>query len=164
MSPLSKKRGHHKYHTPYTTKLNCKLVFATNHPIRAIVADQALARRLIILPFQYPIPRSRKNPELLHHLLNERDAILRRAVQAYQVLRANNYVFAGDDLFDNAAIMGISDEPAVPADMVEQFTDTCCIRAPEQFISTEQAYLHCSSASDGSRKWHGVVERLRAEY
>ena len=25
-------------------------------------------------------------------------------------------------------------------------------------------YLHCSSASDDSRKWHGAVERLREEY
>ena len=129
-----------KYHTPYTTKLSCKLVFATNHPIRSTVADKALARRLMILPFQYPIPRSRQNPELLHHLLNERDAILYRAVQAYRILRANNYVFAGDDLFDNAAIMGIADDSAAPADMAKQFADTCCVRAPEQFVPTEQVY------------------------
>lgn len=49
-------------------------------------------------------------------------------------------MFAGDDLFDNAAIMGIADDSAVPVDMAERFADACCVRAPEQFIATKQVY------------------------
>lgn len=129
-----------KYRTPYTAKLDCKLVFGTNHPIRATVADKALARRLMILPFTNPVPKSRQDPYLLDRLLEERPAILERAVQAYYRLRANNYVFAGDDRFDNDAILGITDGSAVLEDVVEQFVDTCCVDAPGQFVSTGQLY------------------------
>lgn len=129
-----------KYRTPYTAKLDCKLVFGTNHPIRATVADKALARRLMILPFTNPVPKSRQDSYLLDRLLEERPAILERAVQAYYRLRANNYVFTGDDRFDNDAILGITDGSAVLEDVVEQFVDTCCVDAPGQFVSTGQLY------------------------
>lgn len=129
-----------KYRTPYTAKLDCKLVFATNHPIRASVADRALARRLMILPFQYSVPKSQQDRYLLNKLLEERPAILQRAVMAYYKLKANNYVFAGDDQFNNDVIMGITDDSAMTADVVEQFVNARCIKAPGQFISTEQLH------------------------
>ena len=129
-----------KYRAPYTAKLDCKLVFGTNHPIRATVADKALARRLMVLPFQHPVPKSRQDPYLLDRLLEERPAILERAVQAYYRLRANNYVFEGEDRFDNDAILGITDGSAVSGDVMEQFVDACCVDAPGQFLSTGQLY------------------------
>ena len=129
-----------KYRAPYTAKLDCKLVFGTNHPIRATVADKALARRLMVLPFRNPVPKSRQDPYLLDRLLEERPAILERAVQAYYRLRANNYVFEGDDRFDNDAILGITDGTAVPKDVMEQFVNICCADAPGQFLSTGQLY------------------------
>ena len=129
-----------KYRAPYTVKLDCKLVFGTNHPIRATVADKALARRLMVLPFRNPVPKSRQDPYLLNRLLEERPAILERAVQAYYRLRANNYVFEGDDRFDNDAILGITDGSAVTKDVMEQFVNTCCADAPGQFLSTGQLY------------------------
>ena len=129
-----------KYRAPYTAKLDCKLVFGTNHPIRATVADKALARRLMVLPFQHPVPKSRQDPYLLDRLLEERPAILERAVQASYRLRVNNYVFEGDDRFDNDAILGITDGSAVTKDVMAQFVNTCCADAPGQFLSTGQLY------------------------
>lgn len=129
-----------KYHTPYTTKISCKLVFGTNHPIRATVEDKALARRLMVLPFPNPVPKERQDPYLLNRLLEERPAILYRAIQAYKELKANKYIFEGDDLFDNDAIMGIGSVVTTAEDAIGQFVNSCCVKAPEKFTPTEQIY------------------------
>lgn len=130
-----------KYQPPYTAKLDCKLVFATNHPIRATIADRALARRLMVLPFQYSVPKNRQDPFLLERLLAERPAILYRAIQAYYELMANHFIFEGDDQFNNNAFLGIEADSDMPTDEVEQFTQACCVRAASDWF-TPTGQLH----------------------
>lgn len=130
-----------KYQPPYTAKLDCKLVFATNHPIRATIADRALARRLMVLPFQYSVPKNRQDPFLLERLLAERPAILYRAIQAYYELMANHFIFEGDDQFNNNAFLGIEADPDTPTDEIEQFTKACCVRAASDWF-TPTGQLH----------------------
>lgn len=165
-----------KYHSPYTTKINCKLVFGTNHPIRATVEDRALARRLMVLPFSNSIPKERQDPYLLNRLLEERPAILYRAIQAYKELEANKYIFEGDDLFDNDIIMGIGSVVTTAEDTIGQFVNSCCVKAPEKFTPTEQIYeaykTFCrsrgTSCAEGCQRFSArlrpvIAEKLQAE-
>lgn len=88
-----------KYRDMQSYSGGCKLVFASNHPITLHESDEAFCDRVLLLPFEYAIPKSSQNPNLLKELLWEKSAIATKAVAAYQGLRANNYIFAGDDRF-----------------------------------------------------------------
>lgn len=76
----------------------CKFLFATNHPLTLKGVDLGLEERLVCIPFQYTIPPTRRDRNLLANLLSERDNIVVKALAHYRDLRNNNYVFAGADL------------------------------------------------------------------
>lgn len=61
--------------------------------IRIEGEDEAFYARQIVLPFINQIPAEHQNRNLLELLELEKSGILLRAMQAYERLRLNNYVF-----------------------------------------------------------------------
>ena len=57
-----------------------KLVIAGNHKPAIRNVDEAMKRRLHLIPFTVTVPPARRDPELAQKLLGERDGILRWAV------------------------------------------------------------------------------------
>lgn len=88
-----------KYKAPRSAKISCKLVFSSNHEIVLPAGDEAFARRMLLIPFRYSIPKAHQDPHLLDRLLDERAGILYRAILEYRELCQHNYIFAGDDRF-----------------------------------------------------------------
>jgi P4 family phage/plasmid primase-like protien len=88
-----------------------KLFIVGNHKPRLTVVDEAMKRRLLIVPFTVRIPEAERDPELSRKLEEEWPAILRWAVDGcleWQriglappavVLAATAQYFAGEDLF-----------------------------------------------------------------
>ena len=86
-----------------------KLVIAGNHKPSIRNVDEAMKRRLHLIPFTVTIPPERRDPRLTEKLLQERDAILAWAIEGCQlwqrqglkpphsVVQATEEYFEGED-------------------------------------------------------------------
>lgn len=74
-------------------RLNCKLVFGSNHQLLLARSDEAFAKRLVVLPFLYAVPKEHQDPSLRDKLRRERPGIAVKAIAAYRRLRERNYQF-----------------------------------------------------------------------
>ncbi|MCI8270655.1 MAG: tyrosine-type recombinase/integrase [Lachnospiraceae bacterium] len=72
-------------------RLTVKFLFASNHMIKS--NDTAFTDRMIIIPFQYAIPKDRQIFDFEKKLLKERDGIVLKAMHYYERLVTNNYTF-----------------------------------------------------------------------
>ena len=128
-----------KYHSPRSAVINATLIFGTNHELRLWEFDEAFANRVLLIPFQYPVPEEQRDPKLLESLKAERSGILYRAILEYRELVENGYVFAGDDVisFQSQCV----ERGVVPPDGVAEFVSACCVMDAEHFTSTEQLHL-----------------------
>ena len=133
-----------KYKDPYATVISCKLIFGTNHRLRVNSIDPAFARRVCLLPFQYPVPRNQQDRNLLNRLLPERPAILYKAMCAYRQLVSNGYIFSGDDVLQFQSVPQSGDVVADSITTLESFAENCCYSDGDGFVTTDAlhgAYL-----------------------
>lgn len=161
-----------KYKTPYSTRINCKLIFGTNHKLRTNSWDQAFLNRILLLPFQYPIPAAQQDRHLTEKLMAERSGILYKAIMAYRTLVSNGYIFTGDDRYGFAYAYQPAEETVSQTDTLEQFARECCVEAVDEFIPTDtlfQCYtsfcqnLHQGSIGNSqvfSAKFKGMIQKL----
>ena len=70
-----------------------KLFFASNRPYVFKHPDQALYRRMVIIPFEYSIPPDKQDKHLLDKLMDERDAIFSRAARSLKEFIESGYDF-----------------------------------------------------------------------
>ena len=139
-----------KYKTPRSAVINCSLVFGTNHVLRLKSPDEAFAKRVLLLPFMYPVPKERQDHYLLEKLVTEKSGILFVALMAYRDLPATNYTFAGDDLytFENQ----VAEQHKSVAESMVEFVQCCCIEA-DAFTPTEtlfNAYIAFGQTRDAA--------------
>lgn len=87
-----------KYAPKFTAINRIKLVFGTNSGISISAPDPAFWNRVIIVPFQYEIPRSQRNPDLLLHLMDEKDDIFSKSIPYITKLIERNYEFTIPDI------------------------------------------------------------------
>ena len=109
----------------------CKILIASNSDIGTAytACDPAFARRICFLPFDVRIPKEQQDPFLIENLLNERDAIVTEAFHHYLELRNRNYIFTGDDIYDNHFNM----YPSSPDyELIVEFTNEYCCFLPEE--------------------------------
>ena len=79
--------GERKYQSPEKITNTTRLLFSTNHPISTSSADAAFMNRCCIVPFMVSIPSECQNPMLFEQLLQERQAIVNMAINAYRQMR-----------------------------------------------------------------------------
>ncbi|MBE6560212.1 MAG: hypothetical protein E7662_03735 [Ruminococcaceae bacterium] len=91
-----------------------KLVMVSNHPILLTSSDPAFQDRVVTIPFRYAVPREHWDTMLSAKILEERNIIVARAVEAYYRLRAQQYIFAGSYAMNEVTATG--DLGVVPAD------------------------------------------------
>lgn len=73
-----------------------RLLLVTNHTLQSKTHDQAFYRRIICVPFKFPITPQEMDVNLLDKLWQERDYIVTAAIDAYFQLKNRNYVFSGN--------------------------------------------------------------------
>ena len=89
-----------------------KLIIAGNHKPSIRNVDEAMKRRLHLIPFTVTIPAAKRDGKLTEKLLMERDAIMAWAVEGCQLWQANglkppaSVVAATDEYFDEEDAIG----------------------------------------------------------
>lgn len=129
-----------KYLKPYSTKIDCKFLFGTNHKLRLGDIDDAFLQRILYIPFQYPVSKERMVHGLIDQLKAERNGILFKAVEAYRQVVLNRYVFTGDDIFDLSKMEQTGDSVASSEETLNEFIVQNCLGSPGYFIPTELVY------------------------
>lgn len=121
-----------------------KFVFATNFAFRMSSRDDALLKRLILIPFSYAVPREMQDKNLTSKILSERPAIFIKALGEYRGLVRDRYQFAAQaevEMSSNVQICLHTSDNSV----VEQFIGSCCFfNRPDAYTSTpalHTAYL-----------------------
>lgn len=94
----SKITSEEKY-MPKCTALNrLKLIFGTNSRIAISAPDAAFWDRVIIVPFLHEVPKQERIPDLLSHLISERDDIFSKSIPYVTKLIKRNYEFTLPDV------------------------------------------------------------------
>lgn len=73
-----------------------KILIVTNHALKTKTPDEAFLRRVVCVPFKYPVPLEEIDVNLLDKLWLERDGIVTAAITAYWQLKNRNYIFSGN--------------------------------------------------------------------
>lgn len=142
LSELSKKRIEisadvkHKQQVRFLS--TCKILIASNHNIGVAytACDPAFARRICSLPFDVKIPKEQQDSYLAYKLDAERNAVVTEAIRHYIELRNRNYVFTGDDIYDNNLNFYPNNQTY---NIINDFNNQCCFK-PESYIYTEELY------------------------
>lgn len=129
-----------KYKTPYATRIDCKLIFGTNHALRTNSHDTTFLRRVLYLPFNYPVPHNAQNPNLRQLLRTEKPGIFYKALKAYKGLVAKGYFFSGDNIYDFTRAYQVGEEVADTATDLEQFVATHCVEQVDGFVTTDALF------------------------
>lgn len=118
-----------------------KIILATNHRFQLDTRDAAFLKRIVVLPFNYEIPKQGCDPEILQSFKTERLAIVKKVLYYYCQLRQNRYVFAGDfklnEMFTDEAV---GSGQMSYQDWVVSFLDRQCIYDANQSETTENLY------------------------
>lgn len=115
-----------KYVQPFSFRPRCKLLFASNHPLRLKEYDAAFANRVVYIPFLRPIPKDKQDKYILEKMQQELPALFNHAFKAYRRLVANGYRWAGAERFRpniSIANSGISIDKEL---VLKQFVRECC--------------------------------------
>ena len=86
-----------KYREAISFRPTARLLFGANAKIRTEVFDPAFVKRMIVLPFNYPVPKNRQDHELEAKLFAERAGICRKGLEAYLRLVSRGYHFTEID-------------------------------------------------------------------
>lgn len=144
-----------KYKSPRAERISCTLLFGTNHAVRIGAADEAFARRMLLIPFCFPVPKEQQDPYLLERLKAERSGILYRAVCAYNELCSNGYIFAGDDRYSFYTQMP---EETIVSDGVAEFAKYCCVFDGVTFTASDQLFEAYASFC-AAKRLNGLREK-----
>lgn len=140
-----------KYTQAFTFRPLCKLLFASNHPLRLKEYDAAFVNRVVYIPFTHPIPKEEQDPYILEKMRKELPALFNRAFAAYKRLVANQYVWAGSDYFKPEIATTNSSISVDKEYVLRQFIESCCILDDNSTTATselQEAYnLFCSKNS-----------------
>lgn len=88
-----------KYVQPFSFRPLCKLLFASNHPLRLKEYDAAFVNRVVYIPFLHPIPKDKQDKYILEKMQRELPALFNLAFKAYKRLVAHGYAWTGAERF-----------------------------------------------------------------
>ena len=136
LSDFNRVECEQKYVPAFSYRFLCKLLFASNHPLRLKEYDQAFVNRIVYIPFEYAIPKELQDRHLLQKMLPELPALFNYAIEAYKRLVENGYNWAGN--FEPEIIVPKS--PAAPSKalVIQRFISNCCTFDSEATTSSEE--------------------------
>jgi len=116
----------------------CKLLFASNHPLRLKEYDAAFANRVVYIPFLNPIPKEKQDKNILEKMQRELPALFNHAFEAYKRLVAGGYNWAGADKFRPEISVTKSGDPSEKALILRRFLNACCEFDDDAVTSTSE--------------------------
>lgn len=149
-----------KYQPRIRFKCLATFILATNHPLLTRDRDPAFLQRAVTTPFRYAISKGEQDHTLKARILNERDAIIYRAIQAYARLRLTNYQFAGDFMPNEIVLNQISPTNGL-TDALFSFCSQFCSPVIGEFTPTSKLYqAFCDSIG---ATWPGGIRSFSDE-
>ena len=116
-----------KYVQAFSFKPTCKLLFASNHPLRIKDYDAAFINRVVYIPFLKPIPKHKQDKDILIKMQGELSALFNHAFAAYKRLVASGYAWAGAERYKPEICVVNSGIPIEKELTLRRFVETCCI-------------------------------------
>lgn len=130
-----------------------KLLIAGNHKPAIRNVDEAMKRRLHLIPFTVTIPPERRDGQLTDKLLAERDGILAWAV-------AGCLAWQRDGLRPPPAVVSATDEYFEAEDALGQWIEERCEQHPEARVSTSDLYADWREWAERAGEYVGSIKRF----
>lgn len=112
-----------KYVPKFSYSNRAKFIFATNNPISLVEEDNAFWNRLIYLPFDYSVPKSKQNRFLQKIFEKEKDAIVSKALKKAKKLLKNNFEFPTTSRIERQ----MREWKGIENPSIDSFIEECCI-------------------------------------
>lgn len=138
LSDANRLEAEAKYIQPFSFKPLCKLLFASNHPLRLKESDAAFINRVVYIPFMNAIPKEKQDKYILEKMHEELPALFNRAFKAYRRLVENGYVWAGSDRFKPEISIVNSGISMDKEQVLKHFISAYCEFKVDAIISTEE--------------------------
>lgn len=138
LSDANRLEAEAKYVQASSFKPMCKLLFASNHPLRIKEYDAAFINRVVYIPFLKPIPKHKQDRNILAKMQEELPALFNYAFAAYKRLVANGYAWAGADRF-KPEICVVNSSITIDKELIlRRFVDSCCCFEGDCIVSTSE--------------------------
>ena len=125
-----------KYVQPFSFRPLCKLLFASNHPLRLKEYDAAFVNRVVYIPFLHPIPKDKQDRNILEKMQEELPALFNRAFKAYRRLVDSGYAWAGAERFKPRIFVTSSSNATGKEQVLRRFVADCCVLDEDATTST----------------------------
>ena len=130
-----------------------KLVVAGNHKPSIRTIDEAMRRRLHLVPFTVTIPPKRRDKTLPDRLLAERDGILAWAVQGCLEWQRTG-------LQPPPAVMAATEEYFEAEDALGRWLDECCLQGPNYTELSATLFASWKAWAEAAGEYVGSQRRL----
>jgi putative DNA primase/helicase len=137
----------------FTFRPRFKLFIAGNHKPALRGVDEAIRRRLHLIPFAVTIPPHERDPTLSERLKAEWPAILRWAIDGYRL-------FADEGLNPPRAVTAATDQYFEGEDAIAQWIEDRCERAGEAFEASAALFSSWKSWAASSGEYVGGIKRF----
>jgi putative DNA primase/helicase len=139
------------YHEFFEFDVTFKILNATNYLPSFKVFDDALRRRLIVVPFENQIPETQRDPGLKIRLQAELPGILNWAIQGWQLVKKYG-------LQTPFALQQRLYEYGLNFNSIERFLRSACLRVEGSEVSSTELYQiyrgYCKAHGEGSPMKH----------
>lgn len=127
-----------KYVQPFSFKPLCKLLFASNHPLRIKEYDKAFVNRVVYIPFYHSVPKHRQDINILQKMQEELPALFNHALAAYKRLVKNGYIWSGNEKFKPEIRVVGSSIANDKERALRDFVDHCCVFDETAVVSVQE--------------------------
>jgi putative DNA primase/helicase len=133
---------------------NFKLWLASNHKPRIKGSDNAIWRRIHLIPFEVMIPENERDRDLGEKLRSERPGILRWAVEGCKLWRE-------EGLAAPATVKAATNQYREESDIVASFIEECCVLG--EGCTVKKAGLYASYAEWCKNSGEGPLTKMISE-
>lgn len=127
-----------KYVQPFSFKPLCKLLFASNHPLRIKEYDKAFVNRVVYIPFFHSVPKHRQDINILQKMQEELPALFNHALAAYRRLVQSGYIWSGNEKFKPEIHVVGSSIANDKERALRDFVDSCCVFDKTAVVSVQE--------------------------
>lgn len=130
-----------------------KLVIAGNHKPALRNIDEAMRRRLHLIPFALTVPPEKRDPRLQERLLTERDGILAWVVEGC-------LIWQREGLKPPKVVVEATNEYFEAEDILGRWLEECCVQHPNAKALTMDLFNSWKDWSEASGEFVGTQRRF----
>lgn len=126
LSDGNRQEAEAKYVQKFSFRPTCKLLFASNHPLRLKEYDQAFVNRVVYIPFLKAVPKHKQDRNILEKMQRELPELFNHAFAAYRRLVTNGYCWSGSEKYKPRIEIVNSGIVFNKQNELKEFVEKCC--------------------------------------